>query len=256
MAYISNPNYETVSAACDQCGELNIFSRIDELFDDMPISGKFVSCTACGVQFWLTGDRVSSSYQFLMDDAQAHFGMKRYMPAIASIAQAWEIFFAICASSTFVYRPFFSASADERDIADLTELHRRVRLATEKFTWFPMRNLVINMLIQDRRPTTIGEAMTVIGQLHSFGNEPSLASQQGSPDARLLAQGLSDLTIGKLRNNVVHKHAYRPRRSEVEPCLEAEVCLLYRVKHHLGVGDFFEHQAGLLYEARDFGPRE
>ena len=55
---------------------------------------------------------------------------------------------------------------------------------------------------------------------------------------------LQDLTIGELRNKVVHKDAYRPRRSEVENCRTEEIELLYDVKHSLDIRTFEEWQAG------------
>lgn len=252
MADISDPNYETVSATCDVCGAACVFSRIDDIGDINPISGKRVSCFSCGGQFWIKGDTVNTAYQFLIDDAREHFALKRYMPAIAGVAQAWEVFFATCALSTFAYRPFFASPGVDQDVDDLNRLYRTVRAATEKFTWFPMRNVAMNMLIHDPRPTTIPEADAAIGQLAAFGNEPSAKaiSQLADFGVRDLADRLATLSVGALRNDVVHKHAYRPNRTQVEPCLTSEISLLYRVKHHLGVGDFLEHQAGAVYEAR------
>gem|GEM_PF-4943560 len=60
-------------------------------------------------------------------------------------------------------------------------------------------------------------------------------------------QGLADLTVGRIRNNVVHKQAYRPTRAEVEPCLNGEISILYRTKHRLGVGGLLEHQFNNVY---------
>jgi len=256
MADIADANYETVAATCDLCAAPCIFSRIDDIGNVMPISGKRVSCFDCGGQFWIKGDTVNTAYQFLIDDAREHFALKRYMPAIASVAQAWEVFFATCALSTFVYRPFFASPPVDQDVDDLNRLYRAVRAATAKFTWFPMRNLAMNMLIRDPRPLTVAEADAAIKELAGFGNKPSRKTVSLlADDTRGLADGLANLSVGTLRNDVVHKHAYRPKRSQVEPCLTSEISLLYRVKHHLGVGDFLEHQAGAVYESRNGSSR-
>jgi hypothetical protein len=252
MVRIFDSNYETVSASCDRCGSVSIFSRVDDIGEVMPISGKRVSCSSCGAELWINGDTVNTAYQFLIDDAREHFALKRYMPAIASVAQAWEVFFVTCALSTFVYRPFFSTNTCDRRVDDLNQLHRDVYAATAKFTWYPMRNLVMNMILEDPRPMTLAEAQTLIARLPAFGNEPSVAAVSGVSNTkrREILLGLSALTVSSLRNNVIHKRAYRPRRVEVEPCLTSEISLLYRVKHHLGVGDFLEHQADAVFEAR------
>jgi hypothetical protein len=249
MSDILDPNYETVSATCEHCEALCIFSRIDDLGETMPISGRRVDCSACGKQFWIKGDTINSAYRFLIDDAKDHFRIKRYMPAIASLAQAWEVFFAACALSTYVYRPFFSAAPLDRDVDELNRVHRELHEAIKSFTWFPMRNLVLNMLLTEPRPATIDDASTHIATLSALGNEPSPLAVAAVADTRKreTLEGLAALTVGRLRNNVVHKHAYRPTRAEVEPCLTSEISTLYRVKHRLGVGDFLEHQFDTVY---------
>jgi|GEM_PF-5285388 len=184
MPEILDANYETVSARCDQCQALCIFSRIDDLGETMPISGRRVRCFECEKEFWITCDTVTSPYAFLIDDAKDHFRLKRYMPAIASLAQAWEVFFAACAVSTYVFRPFFAAPPMARDIEELNRLHRELYEAIQSFTWFPMRNLVLNMLLTELRPATVAEAATQIARLPSFRNPPSPKALAAVGDAR------------------------------------------------------------------------
>lgn len=249
MPEIIEANYETVTVTCDRCQAMCIFSRIDDLAETMPISGRRVRCFECGEEFWINGDTVSSPYEFLIADAREHFRAKRYMPAIASLAQAWEVFFAACAVSTYVFRPFFAASPMDRDVDELNSLHRQLYQEIRSFTWFPMRNLALNMLLRDPQPSNATEAATHIAQLRSFGNQPSPMQVTAIVDVRLreTLEALSDLRIGRLRNHVVHKHAYRPTRAEVEPCMTSEISTLYRVKHRLGVGDLIEHQFNNVY---------
>lgn len=249
MPDILDANYETVSAKCDHCQALCIFSRIDDFGETMPISGRGVRCFECGQEFRITCDTVNSPYAFLIDDAKEHFRLKRYMPAIASLAQAWEVFFAACAVSTYVYWPFFASPPVDRDIDELNRLHRELYDAIQSFTWFPMRNLVLNMLLTEPRPATVAEAATHIAQLRSFGNQPSpkVLASIGAARKRETLEALAELTVGRIRNNVVHKHAYRPTRAEVEPCLTGEISILYRIEHRLGVGDLLDHQSNNVY---------
>lgn len=249
MAQILDPNYETVGATCDHCQAPCIFSRIDDFGETMPISGRRVVCFRCGKEFWISGDTMNTAYQFLIDDAEDHFRRKRYMPAIASLAQAWEVFFATCALSTYIYRPFFAAAPADRDLDELNRLFRELHDMIKPFTWFPMRNVVLNMLLVEPRPDTMVDAATHMTQLSAFGNEPSPKTIAAVLDTRKreALEGLTGLTVGRLRNNVVHKHAYRPTRAEVEPCLTSEISILYRVKGRLGVGDFLEHQWDAVY---------
>lgn len=250
MAEIIDANYETVSAQCEHCHALCVFSRIDDFADTMPISGRRVTCGECGKVFWIHGDTVNTPYEFLIDDAKDHFRRKRYMPTIASLAQAWEVFFAACAASTYVFRPFFAEEAKGRDVDDLNELHGELFLVVKRFTWFRMRNVVLNMLLTRARPATVDDARAEVKTLGAFGNEPSPDTIAAVADGRTreTLERLSRLTIGNLRNYVVHKNAYRPSRAEVEPCITSEIRLLYRIKHRLGVGDFMDHQFGNVYE--------
>jgi hypothetical protein len=251
MANIREPNYETVTATCDVCGADCVLSRIDDLREIMPIAGRHVVCPACGQDFWIKGDRLNTAYQFLLDDATEHFQAKRYMPAIASLGQAWEVFFATCALSTYVYRPFFKSERSYRSASELNALTQTLHGAITRFTWFPLRNLVINIAVRNVRPASVEEAEKEIARISAegFGNDVSVETiAAASERQREVAESLLTLTVGGLRNRVVHMRAYRPRRHEVEPCLEAELSVLYRVKHRLGIGDFLEHQADAVYE--------
>ena len=249
MADITDPNYETVSAFCDHCGELCIFNRKDDLRQSMPIAGRSVTCPHCEKQFWIKGDRISTSYEFMIDDAKTHFAAKRFMPAVASLAQAWEVFFTACALSRLVYRPFFAVTDQHHGANELNRLHRAVHAQMAKFTWFLLRNVAMNLLITMPQPANLEQADREINALCLLGNEPSprRIAVVTHPRHRSALDGLAQLTIGRLRNDVVHKKAYRPCASEVEPCLSEEIGVLYRVKHRLGVGDFYAHQAGLVY---------
>lgn len=246
MVEIIEPNYETVSAPCEHCGTRCIFSRVDDLASVGPVSGERVTCFSCGQQFWINCDTVVTAYYFLIDDAREHFKIKRYMPAIASLAQAWEVFFAEFAWGRYVYRPFFAEGLHARDFDHLNGLSRQLTAATTKFTFAPMRNLLINTAARAIEPTTIAEATAAIERIEKegFGNDPpaDLFAQVPDQNIREALEQARDLTVGELRNHVIHKHAYRPRRVEVEPCVTEEIKVLYRLKHRLRVMDFIEHQ--------------
>lgn len=169
------------------------------------------------------------------------------MPAIASAAQGWEVFFATCALSVYVYGPFFSAAPQPR-IEVLNGLLSELRNAIERFTFFPLRNLVVRLIIEKAEPFTLAEAIKRISGTAGMGGDPSAAqiASASQRDAEIVS-GLMALTIGKLRNDVVHKYAFRPTRAAVEPCLTSELDVLYKVKQRLGVGDFLEHQAGATF---------
>src|SRR4029078_1222126 len=165
MAKIFEPNYETVTANCDHCGSTCIFSRVDDLKSFGPVAGEHVQCFSCQKTFWINGDMVNTAYRFLIDDAKEHFHLKRYMPAIASLAQAWEGFFAEFAWSRYVYARLFASDLYARDIDELNSLSGRLTGATKKFTFVPMRNLLINTAARNIQPVSIPEAEVAIARI-------------------------------------------------------------------------------------------
>jgi hypothetical protein len=246
MTTIIDPNYEIVTAQCEKCSTTCIFSRIDDLETVGPVSGERVTCFTCGAKFWINGDVVNTAYQFLIDDAKEQFTLKRYMPAIASLAQAWEVFFAEFAWSRYVYGPYFMSDRYAMGVDQRNDLSARLTTATKKFTFTRMRNLLVHTVAKNIHPQSVPEAALAIARIEpqGFGNDPpaALYEEVADPKTREALEQARDLTVGELRNYVIHKHAYRPRRSEVEPCIREEVKVLYRLKHCLNVRDFMEYQ--------------
>jgi hypothetical protein len=246
MVEIVEPNYETATAKCEHCGSICIFSRVDDLGTVDAVSGKRVECFSCKQQFWINADVLNEPYEFLIDDAREHFKIKRYMPAIASLGQAWEVFFAHFARGRYVYAPFFAVNRYDRDVNALNDLGNQLATVIGKFTFAPMRNLLIHTVARDIRPITMTDASTSIDRIKAegFGNDPPgilLTQMVDTAIRELLAQTLA-LTVGALRNNVIHKGAYRPHRAEVEPCITDEIGVLRSLKRHLKVMGFMEHQ--------------
>jgi hypothetical protein len=109
---------------------------------------------------------------------------------------------------------------------------------------------VINTVVRAVAPQILDHAALAIDQIASakMGNNPSpsVISSVADPDTKQVLEGLLALTIGDLRNKVLHRRAYRPLRAEVERCLEDKVRLLYRAQRTLGVRSFEELDAGLV----------
>jgi hypothetical protein len=150
----------------------------------------------------------------------------------------------------YLYRPFFLSPRGQRDLDRLNSLQSQLDQALRKFTFNPLRNLLVNTVVQAVAPLTLDEAAIAINQIGSakLGDDPSPAvlSTIADPDTKQVLEGLVALTIGNLRNAVLHRRAYRPLRAEVERCLEDEVSLLYRAQRILGVRSFEELDAGLV----------
>jgi hypothetical protein len=247
MARISKADYETVVVACDHCCEDCVFNRRD-LPNIGPYGGEDVICPRCHSEFRMTGDTTNLPYELFIVAAREHFRGKHYMLAVGSLAQAWELFFSTFAGARYLYRPFFLSPRGQRDLDSLNSLQTHLDRALGRFTFYRLRNLVVNTVAQAVAPQTLDEATIAIAQIASMGNKPSPAaiSSVCDRDVKQVLEGLGALSIGTLRNEVLHRRAYRPLRAEVERCLEDELRLLYQAQRALGVRSFEELYSGLV----------
>ena len=248
MAQIQGHDYETVTAWCDHCGSPCIFNRIDDIGEPGPYMGRYVTCSECREQFWIYGDIINPAYELFIFGADEPFRAKRYMLCVTTLAQAWEMFFATSIFSNYLYRPFFANGGAWGAPEQVNWLSLQLDDAIRNHTFFPLRNVLMNTAVRSVHPQTLDESEMAIPRIEdeNFGQDVANARIAAFPDPQVrdVLLRLQDLTIGELRNKVVHKDAYRPRRSEVENCRTEEIELLYDVKHSLDIRTFEEWQAG------------
>jgi hypothetical protein len=228
MGHIQNPDYETVTAECEHCGSLRVYNRIDDIGEPGPYDGRYIECLVCQRQFRISGDTINPAYELLISSAREHFGTKRYMQCVALLAQAWELFFSLFLYSNYLYRPYFVASPElSPNVEYFNQLSSQLYDATRAYTFLPLRNALTNTVIKHVHPQTLQECETAIARIvdENFGANPKPADIEMVPhvEERNLLNQLQLLKVGSLRNVVVHQHARRPRRAEVEECLEEEI---------------------------------
>lgn len=244
---IRDPDYETITAECGHCGSLCVFNRLDDIGEPGPYAGRDVTCPEYGGRFWIFGDIINPAYELLIGSARERFATKRYMQCVALLAQAWEIFFSAYAYSNYLYRPYSASLTADRGPEPFNTLSSQLFGATRRHTFHPLRNVLVNTVVRGVHLQALQESEAAIRRIASenFGRNPKEADVEAFPDAdtRDLLGRLRGLTVGELRNDVVHQHARRPRRAEVERCLEQEVGLLYQAKHRLPVYTFEEWRA-------------
>jgi len=241
MAHIKNPDYETFTVRCDHCQACTLFNRV-EVGRFTELDSTYLNCPACGCSFWVTGDIANPPYELFIWDADRHFAEKRYMLSITSLCLAWEVFMATLARTTYLDRPYFNSLPDLVDDELQKELADLFNRVTRKFTFFPLRNLVINTILHKVAPTTQKDARAAILQIESqgFGNDvaPERIGAIEKKETRELLLALHAVTVGTLRNKVLHQNAYRPLAGEANYCRETEVVLLYQLQHAFGVDDY------------------
>jgi len=211
--------YERLIVPCHECGRTNIISRSSDLSDTGFAIGKELPCQNphCEANVRVSLEAADPDYQLMIWEATRLRGEKRYMLAVAALAQAFEMFFALAVEVMLIHHVanFGNATEDE-----LTKLAGDVYEATERFTYWKMRNLFISVAVRPR-PSSVSEAAQIIGNISALAKERSDTELSSSGDPRLteLLFRLMALTIGNLRNRVVHKIAYRPRVQELNESL-------------------------------------
>jgi hypothetical protein len=231
--------YENFFASCPTCGSENIFNRASDLRDLDLIVDRQVNCRRpeCRQPFYLSGDVVSPAYEMLIFDCYELLERKHYAYCILNLAQAYEVFFAQYLRVELLYKP--SACDPEKDINLLNELMNRLYAKTEKLTFEPMRNLFLRLVLQRRRPASLHEAEDDINLLPCTPGPPPDDDIAGARlfNNRRIPQVLFRLKackVAALRNQVVHKSAYRPTLDEVNDALRETREVLFVLPRDLG----------------------
>jgi len=237
------PTYENFEGRCPHCGHWNIFNRVSDLKSAAPIAGRETACLNAGCRrpVWLTNDWINSAFEMFLFESQEFWQQKRYMLCVLTAVQAYEVFLAAVVRTWLLYRPF----PNQRILSRFNELSLLLYGKMRKYPFVHMRNMVLRLVIENRKPSSLDEARTIIESLPDkplgVRREEILSQTAGRLQKNLLA--LFDTKIHEKRNLVVHMHAYRPTRMVAGRVLVEARTTLYRLKHDLGPDLDFEDYA-------------
>lgn len=221
--------YENFAAECPWCGKESIFNRASDLRTFEPIAGREVSCQSadCRKPFRIVGDSVNSSHEMLIFDCYELVERKHYMNCILSLAQAYEVFFSLFFRVELLYKPF--GADPDQELTDLNRLSEELHGKIEEHTFTRMRALFLCHIVTGHSPKNLVEAAAVVAALPDRPGDPKDAAIESLGDVRLvsLLKALKATSIHTLRNQVVHKRAYRPTREEVDAALEETRSILF-----------------------------
>jgi len=232
-------SYENFVAECPWCWQESIFNRATDLKDLTPILFRTVSCLHqdCGRPFNINGDSVNSAHEMLIFDCHELLRLKHYMSCILTLAQAHEVFFSLFLRVELLYKPF--AADSDKDIDHLNRLAETLERKVRDHTFGRMRTLFLRQLLAGISPKSLGEAEAAIAALEDRPKEPAHAELEALPDKQLvfLLKAVKGTAINRLRNQVVHKRAYRPNRDEAETALQESRSVLFPLTHRLHLRD-------------------
>lgn len=247
-AKIKHASYENIPVECPWCGQESIFNRASDLRILEPIAGLNVSCQSnnCGRPFRMVGDSVNCAHEMLILDCYELLERKHYMNCILTLAQAYEVFFNLSLRVELLYKPF--ARDIEGSVERLKGVAVQLTEKVKKHTFVPMRALFLRQVISGGEPANLSEAEATIARLKKRPSDPKDAELQALGDKQLVEwlMSIKRTSINRLRNEVVHKVAFRPTREQAEDALEEARSVLFPLTSRLGLAEDINWYVGQL----------
>ncbi len=226
---IIESSYENVEVDCPHCRRRLRYNRVSDLGTCEPIAGAAVECLFpnCRKAFRVMGDTASARFKMLVFDCYPLLEEKRYAQCILNLCQAFECFFSLYLRVVLCFDPVRQGRFLDLDAlnSDLEHLFKE----TSTWTFGPLRNTFAAIVGAHGARIPVAEVPRVFKDLARYKGRPLDESITSTADPRmraLLAQ-LRGTSLDRLRNQVVHKEAYRPSRVEAEKALESTRGLLF-----------------------------
>ena len=232
-------SYENFVAECPSCGVESIFNRASDLSSFEPIAGRDVAClnVACGTPFRIVGDSINNPHEMLINDCYELIEQKHYMNCILSLTTAYEMFFSLFFQVELLYKPF--AADPNHDLNEMNRLNEVLQKKIKKHAFDPMRALFLRHMVIGRSPKNFVDSANMIANLPTSPKCAKTADIESLCDTKLvpLLMAIKDANINTLRNRIVHKQAYRPKREEAELALKNTKDILVPLQDYFQLHD-------------------
>lgn len=149
------------------------------------------------------------------------------------------MFFSLYLRVSLLYVPFGSNVVQDSNALDkLNRLSRDLWSATEKLGFAKMRDTVLRLAVEPNRPSVLDEVGSYIGSL-SKCNCPEESELKLLADEKVAGYltRIKRTPITELRNRVIHKQAYRPKRVEADDVLTEARAVLFPLTSLLDLHD-------------------
>ncbi len=231
-------SYENFIAWCPYCGYKNIYNRITDLKTTEAIGFRRVKCLSndCGKDFNINGDSINPAFQMLVFDSYDLKQEKKYSYCILNLTQAFEVFFSFYLRVELLYKPFSIEYKEEKYNLDyMNELSKQLYEKIKLYTFIKLRGIFLNQVLNNQPVRSLNEAGEIIQNLNSFISTPTDSIIGNIKDTYLseLLINLKNTKICELRNNVIHKLAYRPSLEEVDKAIEETRGILFPLASRL-----------------------
>jgi hypothetical protein len=240
-------SYESFVAECPSCGVESIFNRASDLGSFEPIAGRDVAClsAACGKPFRIVGDSINNPHEMLINDCYELIEQKHYMNCILSLTTAYEMFFRLFFRVELLFKPF--AGDPNHDLDEMNRLDEKLQKKIKQHTFDGMRALFLQHILNAQSPKNLVDSANMIAVLPTSPKCVNPADIESLGDTKLapLLKAIKDANINTLRNRIVHKEAYRPRRDEAELALKKTTDILFPLQDYFQLHDDINCQRGI-----------
>jgi len=228
-------SYENVIADCPCCDHVCIFNRASDLHTFEPIGGRNVRCTDynCRKPFRIISDSVNERHEMLVYEC---YELKQYMYCILNLATAYEMFFGLFLRANLLYKPF-AQDPNPDNLNQMNCLSVKLNSKIKKYTFSPMRQLflsevtnktpITDLLIAEERILSLSPQETPVSRIEALDDK----------DLVQLLRALKNTEVYRVRNNVVHKQAYRPTKEEAAKYFEEAKFILFQLTRRLDIRD-------------------
>jgi len=242
-------SYENVVALCPKCTRRNVYNRASDIGHLRVIDNQGVVCQDddCGAHFDIYGDFINAPYEILLLDSCTFLKEKRCMQAVLSATTAYELFFIHFLRVQLLYRPLRRHNDSDSD-SDVDEWFNAIASSlhneTKFLTFYSMRNLFLRVAVDQELLETLAMAKEYIEFICNKDNIKAIKSLSMKDKIQAEIQCLSDeprrslllrvcdTNIADLRNDVVHKTAYRPSLNETKAAVKDVFQTLFPLSEH------------------------
>lgn len=238
--------YENYEVACPICKKWNVFNRITDIKSTGAAMGKTVACLHCKNDFRIIADDVEEKYEYFLEDYEDLLRQKKYMYCILTLCQACEAFFMKCVDIKLLWEPYRRGvfGRNDRKYRVFKEYYEIIHEKFKSFTFKPLLNIVFDLYLNEKLFSTQDEILNYIQQVKKYPkNEPNdeeIRSKFDEKQQEVLLE-LKKLHINEMRNNVVHKDGYRPKREDVEHYYRQVITILNDVVKVFNIGKILRY---------------
>lgn len=245
----SKTDYENFSAQCPFCEKWNIYNRSSDLQSFSAISGRDVVCFHCNQNFWINCDSCSLDFKKLILDSWSLLKEKKYMYIIVNLCMAYEMFFSNYIYYVLVIKPVKTQEEIRMNDCefDVVEEHNRLSEMLynkiKTLTYGTLMSVFIKLILnQNNHPLLeINQAENYINNIKTTSLEKleqeikksNITAKLKGYLLALVRMQCKEKSISYLRNNVVHKYAYRPELKEVQRELKIAELLIFGIKRNI-----------------------